>query len=128
MSTLVQQIEQMRARMEEIAKGDGRLVAALADALKRADEKLLHDVVELAEEHEARRGTILEELQALACRMGAFPRQLDQLPSEERAPPRELESRQSIALNLSVRNRGDWRDGILLDEEINNHLRRRSVG
>jgi hypothetical protein len=60
--------------------------------------------------------------------MGAFPRQLDQLPSEERGPPRELESRQSIALNLSVRNRGDWRDGILLDEEINNHLRRRSVG
>ena len=32
MSTLVQQIEQMRSRMEEIAKSDGRLVAALADA------------------------------------------------------------------------------------------------
>ena len=45
MSTLVQQIEQMRARIEEIAKSDGRLVAALADAMKRADEKLLHDVV-----------------------------------------------------------------------------------
>ena len=127
MSTLVQQIEQMRVRMEEIAKSDGRLVQALADALKRADEKLLHDVVELAEEHEARRGTILEELQALACRLGTFPRQLDQFGSEERAP-RELEARQSIALNLNVRSRGDWRDGILLDEEINNHLRRRSAG
>ena len=128
MSTLVQQIEQMRARMEEIAKSDGRLIAALADAMKRADEKLLHDVIELTEEHEARRGTILEELQALACRLGTFPRQLDQLPTEERAPPRELESRQSIPLNLNLRSRGDWRDGILLDEEINNHLRRRSVG
>ena len=125
MSTLVQQIEQMRARIEEIAKSDGRLVAALADAMKRADEKLLHDVVELAEEHEARRGSVLEELQALACRLGTFPRQLDHVPSEA---PRELEQRQAIPLNLSVRNRGDWRDGILLDEEINNHLRRRSVG
>jgi hypothetical protein len=128
MSTLVQQIEQMRARIEEIAKSDGRLVAALAEAMKQADEKLLHDVVELAEEHEARRGSVLEELQALACRLGTFPRQLDHVPSEERAAPRELEQRQAIPLNLSVRNRGDWRDGILLDEEINNHLRRRSVG
>jgi hypothetical protein len=127
MSTLVQQIEQMRSRMEEIAKSDGRLVAALAEALKRADEKLLNDVVELAEEHEARRSSILEELQALACRLGAFPRQIDQLPSEERAP-RELEAHQAIPINLSVRARGDWRDGILLDEEINNHLRRRSAG
>ena len=41
---------------------------------------------------------------------------------------RELESRPSMALNLNVRSRGDWRDGILLDEEINNHLRRRSAG
>jgi len=127
MSTLVQQIEQMRSRMEEIAKSDGRLVAALAEALKRADEKLLNDVVELAEEHEARRSSILEELQALACRLGAFPRQIDQLPAEERAP-RELEAHQAIPINLSVRARGDWRDGILLDEEINNHLRRRSAG
>jgi hypothetical protein len=127
MSTLVQQIEQMRSRMEEIAKSDGRLVAALAEALKRADEKLLNDVVELAEEHEARRSSILEELQALACRLGAFPRQIDQLPSEERAP-RELEAHQAIPINLNVRARGDWRDGILLDEEINNHLRRRSAG
>jgi hypothetical protein len=128
MSTLVQQIEQMRARMEEIAKSDGRLVQALGEALKRADEKLLNDVVELAEEHEARRSSILEELQALACRLGSFPRQIDQVPSEERAPPRELESRPAIALNLGPRGRGDWRDGILLDEEINNHLRRRSAG
>jgi hypothetical protein len=128
MSTLVQQIEQMRARMEEIAKSDGRLVQALGEALKQADEKLLNDVVELAEEHDARRSSILEELQALACRLGSFPRQIDQVPSEQRAPPRELESRPAIALNLGPRARGDWRDGILLDEEINNHLRRRSAG
>jgi phosphate uptake regulator len=128
MSTLVQQIEQMRARMEEIAKNDGRLVQALGEALKRADEKLLNDVVELAEEHEARRSSILEELQALACRLGSFPRQIGHMPTEERAPPRELEARQPIALDLGPRARGDWRDGILLDEEINNHLRRRSAG
>jgi hypothetical protein len=127
MTTLVQQIEQMRSRMEEIAKNDERVVTALADALNRADEKLLNDVMELTEEHEARRGAILKELQALARRLGTFPRQLDQVPKEERAP-RELQSHQTIPLNLSVAARSDWRDGILLDEEINNHLRRRNAG
>jgi hypothetical protein len=127
MTTLVQQIEQMRSRVEEIAKNDERVVTALADALNRADEKLLNDVLELTEEHEVRRGAILKELQALARRLGTFPRQIDQVPKEERAP-RELSSQQAIPLNLSVAARNDWRDGILLDEEINNHLRRRNAG
>jgi hypothetical protein len=127
MTTLVQQIEQMRSRVEEIARNDERVVTALADALNRADEKLLNDVLELTEEHEVRRGAILKELQALARRLGTFPRQLDQVPKEERAP-RELQSHQAIPLNLSVAARNDWRDGILLDEEINNHLRRRNAG
>jgi hypothetical protein len=125
MTILAQQIGQIRSRMEEIAKSEGRLVAELAEAVKRTDEKLLNEVAELAEEHMARRGTILEELQVLAGRLGAFPRQLDQLAKEVRAP-QELESQETIPLKLSVRVRGDRRDEIL-DREINNHLRRRSA-
>ena len=124
MTTLAQQIEQMHSRVDEIARNDERLVTALANALARADEKLLNDVVELAEEHEARRGTILKELQALARRLGVFPRQPEQFPRTEGAP-RELEARQTFPLNLSVRARGDWGDELLLDEEINTHLRHR---
>ena len=121
---LAEQIEQIRSRMEGIAKSEGRLVAELAEASKRADEKLRNEVAELAEDHMARRGAILEGLQALAVRLGAFPQQLEQL-TEERAPPK-LQSHQTIPLKLSVRGRGDRRDEIL-DREINNHLRRRSA-
>jgi hypothetical protein len=121
---LAEQIEQIRSRMEGIAKSEGRLVAELAEASKRADEKLRNEVAELAEDHMARRGAILEGLQALAGRLGAFPQQLEQL-TEERAPPK-LQSHQTIPLNLSVRVCGDRR-GEILDREINNHLRRRSA-
>jgi predicted house-cleaning noncanonical NTP pyrophosphatase (MazG superfamily) len=121
---LAEQIEQIRSRMEGIAKSEGRLVAELAEASKRADEKLRNEVAELAEDHMARRGAILEGLQALAGRLGAFPQQLEQL-TEERAAPK-LQSHQTIPLNLSVRVCGDQRNEIL-DREINNHLRRRSA-
>jgi len=114
MSILAQQIEQLRSRMQEIAQSEGRCVAELADALKQADENLQNEVAELVEEHMARRGAILEKLHALADRLGAFPRQTDELAKEERAPPR--------LLNLTVH--GDRRNEIL-DREINNHLRHR---
>ena len=127
MTTLAQQIEQMHSRVDEIARNDERLVTTLANALTRADEKLLNDVVELTEEHEARRETILKELQALACRLGVFPRQPEQFARKEGAP-RELEARQTFPLNLSVRARGDWGDELLLDDAINTHLRYRRAG
>jgi hypothetical protein len=79
-------------------------------------------VAELAEEHQSRRGAILEELQALACRLGAFPQQLGQLAKVER-PPRERE----LPIPLNGIARVERRDAIL-DREINNHLRRRSAG
>ena len=74
MTTLIEQIEEMRIRMVELATGEQDLVRALGDALSRADQKLLQDVRVVAEEHEARRGAILKELQGLAARMGALPR------------------------------------------------------
>jgi hypothetical protein len=112
MTILAQEIEQIRSRMEEIAKSEGRRVAELADALKRADEKIQNEVAELAEEHMARRGTILEELQALAGRPGAFPRQLDQLAKEETGTAKAAVA-PNDSMNLSVRVCGDRRGEIL---------------
>ena len=74
MTSLIQQIEAMRTRMNELAAGEQDLVRALGDALTRADQKLLQDVRSVAADHEARRGAILNELQSLAARMGALPR------------------------------------------------------
>ena len=74
MTSLIQQIEEMRTRMNELAAGEQDLVRALGDALSRTDQKLLEDVRSVAADHEARRGAILNELQSLAARMGALPR------------------------------------------------------
>ena len=74
MTSLIQQIEEMRVRMNELAAGEQDLVRALGDALTSADQKLLQDVRSVAAEHEARRSAILNELQSLSARMGALPR------------------------------------------------------
>ena len=74
MTTLIEQIEEMRIRMNQLAAAEQDLVRALGDALSHADQKLLQDVRGVAEEHEVRRGAILKELQGLAARMGALPR------------------------------------------------------
>jgi hypothetical protein len=74
MTTLIQQIEEMRIRMNDLATKEQGLVRALADALARADQTLLQDVRSVAADHEVRRGAILNELQSLAARMGALPR------------------------------------------------------
>jgi hypothetical protein len=105
MTTLIEQIEEMRRRMNELAAGEQDLVQALGEALSHADQKLLQDVRSVAEEHEARRGAILKELQSLAARMGALPR--------PRAPFAVLEE---PTVDLTAREasqpsyrRGDWR-------------------
>jgi hypothetical protein len=85
-TTLIEQIEEMRLRMNELAAGEQDLVRALGDALNRADQKLLQDVRLVAEEHEARRGVILKELQSLATRMGALPRPRRPFAALEEAP------------------------------------------
>jgi hypothetical protein len=105
MTTLIEQIEAMRLRMNELAAGEHELVQALGEALSRADQKLLQDVRAVAEEHEVRRGAILKELQSLAARMGSLPR--------PRAPFAVLEE---PAVDLTTHEvqqptfrRGDWR-------------------
>jgi hypothetical protein len=73
MTDLVQQLEHMRMRMNQQAQHEANLVAELSDALRATDHQLLQDVRTLAAEHEARRATILCELQMLAARLNSLP-------------------------------------------------------
>jgi hypothetical protein len=73
MTDLVQQLEHMRMRMNQQAQHESNLVSELSDALRATDHQLLQDVRTLAAEHEARRATILCELQMLAARLNALP-------------------------------------------------------
>ena len=75
MTTLLQQIEEMRVQVNELAGGEQKLLHALGDALTRADHQLLHDVRNVTAEHERRRRMVLKELQALALSIGSFPDQ-----------------------------------------------------
>jgi len=72
-TTLVEQIEETSIRMHVQARCEQDLVKALGQALKRADEKLLAAVRNIALERQVRHQGILSELQALATRMGALP-------------------------------------------------------
>src|SRR6185295_14665562 len=85
-TTLVEQIEEMRVRMNQLARREQDLVRALGQALNRADQKLLQDVRNVALEHEMRREGILSELQSLATRMGALPMPRSPYASLENAP------------------------------------------
>lgn len=70
---MVQYVEEMHARLTEVATTEQTLIRALDDALSAVDRQLLADVRDLTSSHEARRVAILEELQVLAARIGAFP-------------------------------------------------------
>ena len=72
-TTLVEQIEEMRIQMHEVSRREQHLVNALGLALKRADAKLVEAVRSVGVEQELRREGIMQELHALAARMGTFP-------------------------------------------------------
>jgi hypothetical protein len=144
MTGLIQQIEEMRTRMNELAGGEQDLVRALGDALSRTDQKLLEDVRSAAADHEARRGAILNELQSLAARMGALPRPpqepyaaLTEAPQRavrtgvaDAVLPRPQEPYEALtAAPLDfpempqVARRGDWRQAAAnIEDAVTNHL------
>ena len=72
MSTLIEQIDAMRIRMNELATEEHGLVRTLGEALAGVDQRLLEEVRNVAAAHDARRGAILGELKMLAGRMGAL--------------------------------------------------------
>ena len=75
MTTLLQQIEEMRLQVNELANGEHKLFSGLNDALVYADYGLVHEVRNVATDHQQRRGMILDELRVLSLRIGAVPEQ-----------------------------------------------------
>jgi hypothetical protein len=78
---LTAQLEQMRIRMNEVAKREGYLTAELNAAIRRMDDELLHEVRSMAAEHEARRANILSELEVFAAKLNGLPLQNGQRPA-----------------------------------------------
>jgi hypothetical protein len=78
---LTSHIEHLRQRLAQTADTEWSLVQDLSDALKRFDQETLQNVRNVAAEHEARRGAILNELRALAASIGTF------LPAREPVEP-----------------------------------------
>lgn len=103
MTKLLQYIEDMRARVVDVAANEKVVIKALAETLDRLDQQLLREVRMITSEHEARRAAILGELHGLATGIGMF-RPL-QSPPEPGALPtyRTVESASPTVVP------GDWR-------------------
>ncbi len=123
MTKLLQYIDDMRARLSEVADNEQALVKALGDALDRLDQALLRDVRSITCAHEARREAILEELQSLASGIGMFRGPLRPPTAREELPSYmpSGEDPQAIAP-------GDWRratsnieDELDLGPHLNGH-------
>jgi hypothetical protein len=124
MTTLTQQIEEMRLRMNQMANSEQDLIRALGDALGRSDQKLLQDVRAVAMEHEMRRGAILGELQSLAARMGALPRPRGPVTTLEEAAT-DVPARETV--QPAPAGRGDWRQAAAnIQDEVAFRLNRRA--
>lgn len=125
MSKMIQLVEELRERLNTIADGEQKLVSSLREALNRFDQKLLQDVRSITAEHESRRGAILNELQGLASRMGAFPPPRDTrlgANSAEGAPP-------SLPPNGRLRavEGGAWREATdKLQTELDSYFKKRA--
>jgi hypothetical protein len=123
MTALIQQIEEMRIRMNDLAAREQGLVRVLGDALARADQELLQDVRSIAAEHEVRRGAILNELQMLAARMCALHKPREPIAAIEEAPPPPSPETQT-----SVVRGANWRQAAAnIQDELAFHLKRRAV-
>ena len=108
MSKMLQLVEEMHVRLNEISTSEQALLRALRDALNRVDDKLMQDVRHISAEHETRRRAVLGELQDLATRIGAFP-------SREQTP------------ELAHAQNGAWPQGVVEDlpRSITRHSQQR---
>jgi hypothetical protein len=136
MSKMIQLVEEMRARLNQIADTEQQLVRALSEALSRVDQKLLQDVRDIANEHEARRGAILYELQGLASRIGAFPPAREAVPGLEYAEPAQAHAHAHTPRPIAAANgnqrppfqRGDWRQATNnIEDELDIYFQDRVV-
>jgi hypothetical protein len=120
MARLSEHIEHVRRRLTEITETEEVLIRALDEALARIDQKLLREVRDVTAAHEARRGAILAELEALAVRIGAFPSPHEAIDALEEAPRHTLTAQEAEP----PMRRGDWREAaknIERDLEVANY-------
>lgn len=119
MTKMVQLVDDMRARLTDVATTEQTLVRALDQALSAVDHQLLADVRDLTLSHEARRVAILQELQVLASRIGAFPA-LNAPHDQAIAPPEAAPPEHG-----DVARAGDWRQAVSnIKEEFDTYLGR----
>ena len=118
MSTLIEQIDAMRIRMNELATEEHGLVRTLGEALAGVDQRLLEEVRNVAAAHDARRGAILGELKMLAGRMGALHGPREQVAVA--APEDAAEG------GPNTRDKTDLRGAASIQEELAYHLKLRA--
>lgn len=111
MTKMVQLVDEMRERLTEVASNEQVLVRALGDALSAVDQQLLADVRDLTMAHEARRVAILQELQVLASRIGAFPTPREPQPALEANGHTLPAGIADDAAGAALRG-GDWRQAV----------------
>ena len=73
MTGMSKTVEEMLSRLENNSKSELSLVRALAEAIRRVDDQMLHELRNLSLQHELRRESILDELQTLATRLCHLP-------------------------------------------------------
>jgi hypothetical protein len=142
MTKMIQLIEEMDARLSQIADAEKELVRALGHALSRVDQRLLQDVRKITTEHESRRGAILHELQGLATRIGAFPvaRQATSGVEYAEPMPRPITAANSVPKiptangvagangHVGPFSRGDWRQAASnIEDEVDSLFIERDV-
>ena len=110
MTDMIELVEEMRAKIGQIAGAEEELMGSLREVLSRVDDKLLQDVRTITTDHEARRGHSLRELRHLASRIGTFPTAHAAMSTAEDARPqaRPIAGGDGGAVVSGLR-RGDWR-------------------
>lgn len=126
MKSVLEQIEEMRARLTQTNTNERTLVRSLGEALNRIDDELLHEVRMVTAQYNARRGAIMEELQNLAATIGTLPNYAHHpMPALEESGPRELPAYEppSVDHQPRVLGRGDWRQATTnIQDELDFHL------
>lgn len=121
MTKLLEQIEAMRVRMNELATEEHGIVRTLGEALIEADQRLVEEIRNVAAAHDARRGAILRELQILAQRMGA----LHNLQKPVAATLEDTSGEKQLGAEPGLNGvGGDWRQAAAnLQDELAHHLK-----
>jgi hypothetical protein len=121
---LLEQIEAMRARMNELATGEQAIIKTLGEALAAVDQRLLEDVRHVSAAHEARRGAILRELKVLAERMGALHQPHVPVTAALEDPSVVEPLKPSENAESHFNGGGDWRQAAAnMRDELDRHFK-----